>query len=279
MKGSKKMEIVIAIISPLISAALTFIILTIINCNSKAEELDKLRVEHEKEIQEERFKNSRYCISNFLYADRNRELNNQLAEKDELIAELTHQADRANELIGALEAELSDLEPMTEKQQKSRLPKGHTNMFMGMPYDLITDKASDQYALQQKCITSKWSGIRVYHDDEGEYYYCVALGTAYGIDIGDTWKVTLRNGSEFNVILAEYKHDITDPDPNDFGDPCYNYDTHDCTNVIEFIYDEDVIPDCVLQAGTFTELDFFGGKYGDGGDIMKMEYLGKVWKR
>lgn len=279
MKGSRKMEIVIAIISPLISAALTFIILTIINCNSKAEELNKLRVEYEEEIQEEQEKLERYRKTLEGYVERHSTLKEKLSEKDKLIAELTHQADRANELIGALEAELSDLEPMTEKEQKSRLPEGHTNMFMGMPHWKITDKTSDQYTLQQKCITSKWLGIRVYNDDDGECYYCVALGTAYGIDIGDTWKVTLRNGSEFNVILAEYKHDITDPDPNDFGDPCYNYDTHDCTNVIEFIYDEDVIPDYVLQAGTFTELDFFGGKYGDGGDIMKMEYLGRVWKR
>lgn len=278
MKGSRKMEIVIAIISPLISAALTFIILTIINCNSKAEEFNKLRVEHEEEIWEERLKNSRYCISNFLYADRNRELNNQLAEKDKLIAELTHQADRANELIGALEAELFDLEPMTEKQQKSRLPEGHTNMFMGMPHWKITDKTSDQYALQQECITVKSTGIRMY--DAGETgYYCVALGGAYGTDIGDTWHVTLKNGSEFDIILADYKHPIDHPDPKDFGDRCVNYDGETCTNVIEFIYDKEHIPTKVMNMGTFSALDFFGGINGDGGDIMKMEYLGRVWKR
>lgn len=144
-------------------------------------------------------------------------------------------------MIGLIENELNDLEPMTEKEQKSRLPEGHTNMFMGMPYDLITDKASDQYALQQECITSKKTGIRMY--DAGETaYFCAALGGAYGTDIGDTWHVTLKNGSEFDIILADYKHPIDHPDPKDFGDPCYNYDTHDCTNVIEFIYDKEHIP-------------------------------------
>lgn len=176
---------------------------------------------------------------------------------------------------------LSEKEPEEEEEpvenSKERLPEGPTNMFMGMSYRKITDKASDQYALQQECITSKWSGIRVYHDDDGEYYYCVALGTAYGIDIGDTWKVTLRNGSEFNVILAEYKHDITDPDPNDFGDPCKNYDGEDCTNVIEFVFDEDYVPREVIRAGTFSQLEQFGGLHGDGGNIVSMEYTGRVW--
>ena len=279
MKGSRKMEIIATILCALIAATLTVIVMGIINSYAIDRETEIIRKKWEEDIEEERAKSNRYRETLEGYVERHKTLKEKLKEKDKLIAELTHQADRANELIGELEAELFDLEPMTEKEQKSRLPEGHTNMFMGMPHWKISDKTSDQYTLQQKCITGNWSGIRVYHDDEGEYYYCVALGTAYGIDIGDTWKVTLRNGSEFNVILAEYKHDITDPDPNDFGDPCHNYDEQDCTNVLEFIYDEDIIPDCVLQAGTFTELDFFGGKYGDGGDIVKMEYTGRKWKR
>lgn len=276
MKGSRKMEIalitVIVILAVVISGSACIV-------SSKCEDITKIS-DLKTELEDEQAKCNRYRETLDGFIERHNTLKEKLKEKDKLIAELTHQADRANELIGALEAELFDLEPMTEKEQKSRLPEGHTNMFMGMPHWKITDKTSDQYTLQQKCVTSKWSGIRVYHDDDGEYYYCAALGTAYGIDIGDTWKVTLRNGNEFNVILAEYKHDITDPDPNDFGDSCVNYISDDfCTNVIEFIYDKEHIPTKVMSAGTFSVLDFFGGITGDGGDIMKMEYLGRVWKR
>ena len=116
--------------------------------------------------------------------------------------------------------------------------------------------------------------------DAGETgYFCAALGGAYGTDIGDTWHVTLKNGSEFDIILADYKHPIDNPDPNDFGDICENYGVKACTNVIEFIYDKEYIPRKVMNTGTFSVLDFFGGIEGYGGDIVKMEYTGRVWKR
>lgn len=273
------METIIGILCALILSALVCFVLAGIFNHIISKEIQRTRAECEANIKEEQEKLERYRETLEGYVERHSALKEKLSEKDKEIARLTYQLKTAEKVIGLIENELNDLEPMTEKEQKSRLPKGHTNMFMGMPHWKITDKTSDQYALQQKCDISRWSGIRMYHDDDGEYYYCVALGTAYGTDIGDAWHVTLRNGSEFNVILAEYKHDITDPDPNDFGDPCHNYDEQECTNVLEFVYDEEYTPPRVIQAGTFTELNFFGGKYGDGGDIMKMEYSGRMWKR
>lgn len=276
MKGSRKMEIIAAIICALITATFTVIVMGILGGNAVEREADRVRKECEADLEEEQEKCNRYRETLDGFIERHNSLKEKLTERDKEISKLKYQLKAAENVINAIDNELSG----NTSYSKERLPKGHTNMFMGMPHWKITDKSSDQYALQQECVTGDWSGIRMYDTGEGScYYYCVALGTAYGTDIGDTWRVTLRNGSEFNVILAEYKHDITDPDPNDFGDPCHNYDEQDCTNVLEFIYDEDIIPDCVLQAGTFTELDFFGGKYGDGGDIVKMEYTGRKWER
>ncbi len=270
MKGSRKMEIIAAVF---ISTAVAVIVMGILGGNAVEREADRVRKECEANLEEEREKCNRYRETLDGFIERHNSLKEKLSEKDKEIVRLKYQLKNAENVINAIDNELS----CDTSYSKERLPKGHTNMFMGMPFRKITDKSSDQYALQQECSTHVFSGIRIF-EKEG-CYFCVALGTAYGTDIGDTWKVTLRNGSEFKIILAEYKHDITDPDPMDFGDPCHNYDEQDCTNVLEFIYAENIIPDCVLQAGTFTELDFFGGKYGDGGDILKMEYTGRKWER
>lgn len=274
MKGSRKMEIIAAIICALITATFTVIVMGILGGNAVEREADRVRKECEADLEEEQEKCNRYRETLDGFIERHNSLKEKLSEKDKEIVRLTYQLKAAENVINAIDNELSG----NTSYSKERLPKGHTNMFMGMPHWKITDKSSDQYALQKECITVKSTGMRLYYDGE-KCYYCAALGTAYGTDIGDTWHVTLKNGSEFDIILAEYKHPIDNSDPNDFGDPCHNYDEQDCTNVIEFVYDEDFIPDCVLQAGTFTEFDFFGGKYGDGGDIVKMEYTGRKWER
>lgn len=162
--------------------------------------------------------------------------------------------------------------PEAAKLLKERLPHGPTNTLRFMDYRTITDTASLQYKLQQECETSIVEGIRIYSDGE-KSYYCVALGSAYGQDIGDTWHVTLECGTEFDIILAECKDDGT---TDYFGDPDENYDGQDCMNVIEFVVDEDKIPLAAMTKGTFTVL--YGGLCGTGGNIVKMEYTGKVWE-
>lgn len=272
MKGSRKMEIIAAIICALITATFTVIVMGILGGNAVQREADRVRKECEADLEEERAKCNRYRETLDGFIERHNALKEKLSEKDREIAGLTLQLKAAENVINAIDNELSG----NTSYSKDRLPKGHTNMFMGMPYDLITDRNSDQYALQKECFSGRATGIRTYDSGE-EGYYCAALGGAYGTDIGDTWHVTLKNGSEFNIILAEYKHPIDNPDPNDFGDPCKNYDGEDCTNVIEFIYDKERIHTKVMNVGTFSALDFFGGIEGDGGDILKIEYTGRVW--
>lgn len=152
-----------------------------------------------------------------------------------------------------------------------------TNTFRCMDYRTITDRSSWQYEIQLLSHVEQGSGLR-YYPYNGEKYYTVALATAYGIDLGNAYKVTLVNGTTFNIMHAEYKHDIRYPSPTDFGDPDKNYDGENTISVIEFIYDWDNAPKGLIADG---EANRYLGEdcdiYGDGCNIMKMEYLGKIW--
>lgn len=163
---------------------------------------------------------------------------------------------------------------------KSLLPTGHTNTYRCEDYHLFNPK-SEQYRLQQGCTTSPITGIRLFSVFTGtnryEKYYCAAMGGAFGTDIGHAYKVKLKCGTEFNVILADFKHPIDNVRDDDYGDADTNYDGQACTCVIEFVVDMARVPDKVKQAGTMSALDMFGGLYGDGGDIVEITDLGKVW--
>ena len=165
-------------------------------------------------------------------------------------------------------------EKILQANAKERLPEGHTNVISGMPYTTITDKKSEQWALQLRAYTGKY-GIRSYFDGD-RIYFLAAMGSAYGRTIGDTFRVTLRCGTVLYVMLAEFKDDGTDP--NFFGHKTTHADGYDVTCVLEFIYDAANINSKALQAGNFCNIECFGGLHGYGGDIVKIEYLGRRWE-
>lgn len=155
-------------------------------------------------------------------------------------------------------------------------PEGvHTNTFRCEDYRLFA-KNSHQAMLQEDCFTDMSTGIRYYLRKDG-FYYCAAMGGAYGTEIGQAYAVQLRNGEVFNVIMADYKHPIDDVYPYDYGDGDVNYDGDDCINIIEFVVDMEEVPKEVKQAGTMSALPEMGGLYGYGGDIVKIEKLERVW--
>lgn len=161
---------------------------------------------------------------------------------------------------------------------KERLPEDEmTNIFTAEPHNRF-NPLSEQYALQQICYTESRTGLRCYFDGEWDCYYTAALAGAYGTTIGDAWRVTLKCGTVFNVMMGDFKHPIDNPSSSDFGDATKNYDGQDCISIIEFIADFSQMPDEVKQAGTYTALESFGGLYGDGGNVVKIEYLGRKWR-
>lgn len=180
---------------------------------------------------------------------------------------------------------------LNENAAKERLPEGvATNRYdcEGFKFPAGTQQAM----LQEVCVTDwepQTAGLRFYADGKS-FYFCVAMGGAYGIDIGDAWRVTLANGAEFNVIRADYQHDISDPDPDDFGERyeydsagnvvglLRNYDGEICVHVLEFIADIGRLPPEAKEAGGMHGVDYFGGIHGDGGNIVKLKYLGRKWE-
>jgi len=205
------------------------------------------------------------------------ERNNSMALKRMIIdyetAAKTGQEDPLNELDVNANQNDNVLQANAESS-KERLPEGRTNVISGMPYTTITNKRSEQWALQLQAYTGKY-GIRCYFDGD-HIYFLAAMGSAYGRTIGDAFRVTLRCGTEFYVMLAEYKDDGSDP--NFFGHPTKHIDGYDVTCVLEFIYDKASINSKALQAGNFCVLECFGGLHGDGGDIVRIEYLGRKWE-
>ncbi len=187
-------------------------------------------------------------------------------EKTELYGEISRARDEIETLNDVIVRMRTA--PEANKLLKERIPYGMTNTIRFMDYRKITDIASWQYKLQQECRTEQ--GIRYY-----DKYICVALGSAYGRDIGDTWHVTLECGTEFDIILADFKDDGT---TDFFGHPDENHDGQKCTNILEFVVDEQQMSVVAKQAGTYTALGYYGGLYGNGGNVAKMKYTGRVWE-
>ena len=114
-----------------------------------------------------------------------------------------------------------------------------------MDYRAITSTGSPQYQLQQEAYTDEY-GLRKVDD-----FYCVALGSAFGSEIGARYIITLGNGNQVPVILADQKADRhTTPDnTRDYGGA-----------VIEFVVDTPVMPSAVRQSGSVSSIPEFAGE-------------------
>ena len=155
------------------------------------------------------------------------------------------------------------------------VPLCDTNTYRCMDYRTLTNHASEQWKLQMECYSDAITGIRVYTNGHARYY-CAALGSAYGQNIGDAFNITLENGYSFNVVYGDFKNPLGSTDMF-YGHPDVNYDGETAIGLVEFIFDKDVAPRSVINAGTMSALSQFGGLFGDGGNITSIKYLGKVW--
>ena len=212
-----------------------------------------------------------------------REDNKRLAGENEsylqVVKRMLAEREKAEQAEQVVQEEL--VKPEAEKTEQitanGLLPYGvPTNFFCCEPHDRF-NKSSAQYRLQQECVTEPETGLRVYIDENGKRYYTAALAGAYGTEIGRAYAVELQNGTQFNVILGDYKHPIDDVRADDYGDWAVNYDGEDVLCVIEFIADMALIPRICKDAGTMSALEMFGGLYGKGGNIIDIQSLGKVW--
>jgi len=168
---------------------------------------------------------------------------------------------------------VEDEQPMLNCDEP--VPLCDTNTYRCMDYRTLTNHESEQWKLQMECYSDAITGIRVYTHGHAKYY-CVALGSAYGQNIGDAFNITLENGYSFNVVYGDFKNPLGSTDMF-YGHPDVNYDGETAIGLVEFIFDKDVAPKSVINAGTMSALSQFGGLFGDGGNITSIKYLGKVW--
>ena len=113
-----------------------------------------------------------------------------------------------------------------------------------MDYRAITSVSSPQYQLQQEAYTDNCGLRRV------GCFYCVAMGSAFGSNIGDKYVVILSTGKQIPVVLADQKAD---------GDTTAD-NTRDYNGaVLEFVVDTQALPDVVRLTGDVSSIPLFGG--------------------
>lgn len=121
--------------------------------------------------------------------------------------------------------------------QSYNVPNIDTSFMAYMDYRKITDETSVQWKMQQQAYTDK-NGFRKIGED-----YCIALGSYYtNYECGIRFKITLDNGYSFTGIIADLKDDKhTDKETH----------THikKNGNVIEYIIDDNVMPNKALELG------------------------------
>ena len=110
-------------------------------------------------------------------------------------------------------------------------------------------KGTAQHKLQKVAETAA-NGIRVVMDPEGNYRYCVALGTAWAgghpEHIGRCLDVYMVNGAVLRCVLADVKRqEDTKNNANRYGKT--NND------ILEFIVDEKVLSQAVKACGNVSK--------------------------
>lgn len=90
---------------------------------------------------------------------------------------------------------------MSKKQKKETIIVQTTKKDFKsyMPYTAITNRSSAQYKLQQKASTDG-DGIRCINSKP-----MVAVGTGWGLKVGDTALIVCENGNKFEVVIGDVK--------------------------------------------------------------------------
>lgn len=124
------------------------------------------------------------------------------------------------------------------------VPSEISNFKSYMDYRTITRGA--QLELQKQAYTDA-NGCRKVGN-----YFCIALGSYYGSEIGAKYRIHLSDGTSFLGILADQKADKDTNATNQYT--IYNRD------IIEFIVDTNRLPSAVQLSGSLSSLEKFEGK-------------------
>ena len=142
---------------------------------------------------------------------------------------------------------------IVEQEIQLEIPDCDTSFKAYMDYNCITDDTTAQWELQQIAYTDEY-GLRKIGTD-----YCVAVGSYYSETVGERFKITLDNDSEFTVIISDLKKDEHTDSSNRYS-PVYDENGEFYSaNVLEFIVDTDQLHSMVTTLGTVSYYDEFEG--------------------
>ena len=131
-----------------------------------------------------------------------------------------------------------------ESKTSMHVPSEISNFKSYMDYRMITCGA--QLELQKQAYTDA-NGCRKVGN-----YFCIALGSYYGSEIGAKYRIHLSDGTSFLGILADQKADKDTNATNQYT--IYNRD------IIEFVVDTNYLPSAVQLSGSLSSLEKFEGK-------------------
>lgn len=169
--------------------------------------------------------------------DKNNDLNNQLLQLEESNEQLLNENEKLLEEKTKLENEISSL--------KTQSSTDHRDFKSYMGYTAITNKASKQWMLQTQATTDE-DGIRCIDGRP-----LVAVGTGWGLSVGDYATVTCANGNSFDVVIGDIKDD-----KHTLAD---NKTTASNGCRCEFIVDMDNLNSSVKKRGSVAILQKYSG--------------------
>ncbi len=184
----------------------------------------------------------------------NKEILSNVTETDKSVHILNTKTEDISAGDGTdIKSKYNKTDSIIKKLEEMEIPDYDTSFKTYMDYRCITDKTSAQYELQQSALTDV-QGFRRYGD-----CYLVAMGTYYSDSVGDTFKITLDNGSMFSVMIGDIKSDIHTDDKNMFSPVYDEKDNFVSANVLEFIVDTQVINEKIIRLGTVEGYEEFAG--------------------
>lgn len=181
----------------------------------------------------------------------NEKLNNNIIELNNNIVQLKNENSKLQENNQLLESKVQELlvetEKLKEEISKNKYVSYDSNLDFKsyMSYKAITNKSSKQWKLQQIATTNEY-GIRCV-----DGIPMVAIGTGWGLWVGDVALVTCKNGNSFKVIVGDIKSDAhTDAERKTTV-------SNGCR--LEFIVDTDVLDSKAKLMGNVSVLSQYNG--------------------
>ena len=181
----------------------------------------------------------------------NEKLNDNITGLNNNIVQFKNENDELNNNNQLLESRVQELllevENLKKEISKQKYTSYHSNMDFKsyMSYKAITNKSSKQWKLQQVATTNE-DGVRCV-----DGIPMVAIGTGWGLWVGDVALVTCKNGNSFKVIVGDIKSDAhTDAERKTTV-------SNGCR--CEFIVDTQYLDPMAKQLGNLSALSKYNG--------------------